>query len=124
MNNFSENICDGLVVKNYREFCRLLGEDIKTGNAKISQMKDWRRFFEYRKEGRYFYIDKVYSEPLTKKDGRAGRAITRKKGEILNLIEPLILDLICNKENRGELIASKLSLFQSLGMIRPTHAHL
>jgi hypothetical protein len=40
MEIITENLKVGLVVKNYRELCKLLGADIKDGKSKKLQVKD------------------------------------------------------------------------------------
>ena len=60
----------GMRVKNYKALCGLLGEEVKTGNAKTSQMKELDRFVKYRKEGFAFIIQEIYSEPKEKVDKR------------------------------------------------------
>ena len=61
-----ENLSEGQVVKNYKEMCALLSEEIKTGNAKKYQLKDWERYFSYHKVGHKFVIDEIYNEPVVK----------------------------------------------------------
>jgi len=45
-----------LVVKSYRELCNLLAIPIKTGNSKMSQMKDIENSVSLRREGNSFRI--------------------------------------------------------------------
>ena len=54
------------IVKNYRELCAIVGEKQKTGNHRISQIKNWKRFFEFEKiPGTQKYkIIKIYDKPL------------------------------------------------------------
>ena len=66
-----ENLKEGLIVKNYKEMCKLLGEEERTGNSKISQLKEWKRHFGFYKEGNKFIITEVYDEPKNKEDGRS-----------------------------------------------------
>ncbi len=46
--------------KNYRKICEYLRETIKTGKSKQLQLEDWKRYFEYEREGNAFAITKVY----------------------------------------------------------------
>lgn len=66
-----DNICEGLIVKNYKEMCSLLDEPIKGGDSKKSQLKEWDRYFEYHKDGNKFIIDEIYSECKVKDDNRS-----------------------------------------------------
>lgn len=106
-----------MVVSNYKEMCFLLGEEVKTGNGKMYQIKNWSNYFKYKRDGHKFIISKVYDTPLNKVDGRAGRKISRRNGELLNLIEPMLMDIIRFPENNGEIIMSKIELYTRLGMV-------
>lgn len=63
----------GMVVKNYKEMCKLLGEEQKNGCSKKSQMKNWERFFEITKVkgSQKLMVSDIYDEPLEKVDGRS-----------------------------------------------------
>ncbi len=52
--------------KNYRKICEYLHESIKTGKAKQLQLEDWKRYFEYERDGNAFIITKVYDVPKEK----------------------------------------------------------
>lgn len=68
-----EKIKAGMIFKSYRSLCSFLDEEIKAGNSKKSQIKEWERFFKFHKDGNKFIIDEVYNEPKEKEDGRKGR---------------------------------------------------
>ena len=57
-----ENLHEGMVIKNYKEFCELLGIKEQSGNSKIAQFKDLDTYCEYHKEGHKIIIDEVYAE--------------------------------------------------------------
>ena len=50
----------GKVFKNYKELCKYLDEPLKTGNAKIAQMKGWERYFKLQKDGHKMIVEEVY----------------------------------------------------------------
>ncbi len=52
--------------KNYRKICEYLHEPIKTGKSKQLQLEDWKRYFEYKRDGNAFVITKVYDAPKEK----------------------------------------------------------
>ena len=52
-----ENLCEGLIIKNYKELCVLLGIKVTGGDSKKSQLKDLERYCKYHKEGNKFIID-------------------------------------------------------------------
>lgn len=55
----------------YRELCSILGEDVKRGNAKKSQLKRWSRFFKWENPTSHTYrILEVYDIPREADDGR------------------------------------------------------
>ena len=39
------------IFKNYKELCAYLGEEPKKANSKVAQLKEWERYFLFRKEG-------------------------------------------------------------------------
>ena len=43
----TSNLQIGMTVKNYKELCELLGEPVKTGEAKKTQLKNWSCYFEF-----------------------------------------------------------------------------
>lgn len=61
----------GQVAKNYKEMCALLGDEPTTGNAKKSQIKEWKRYFDYEKSGQSFTITEIYDKPLPNGDNRS-----------------------------------------------------
>lgn len=65
-----ENLSKGLVAKNYKELCTLLGIEPCAGNSKKSQLKELERFISYHKEGNKFIVDEIYSEIKEKVDMR------------------------------------------------------
>lgn len=85
----------GLVVKNYKELCKILGEEVKNGKSKKLQLKNWERFFAWEKQGQRFIIVDIYDTPLPKED-------LRKKGNnsiYKNYIELILLQYLSKQEN-------------------------
>lgn len=83
-----KNIAEGQVVKNYKDMCKLLGDITKEGNSRKSQLEDWQRYFEYKKDGHKFIITKIYDSPLEKVESRGGQnAIYVKFIELLLMYE-------------------------------------
>lgn len=66
----TSNLKAGMVVKNYIELCKLLGESIKTGNAKRAHLKEIERYVKLQKIGYEFLINEIYKIPKDKIDGR------------------------------------------------------
>lgn len=107
----NENLCEGLIVKNYREMCSLLDETVGTGNQKKAQFTEWQRYFDYEKEGQKFIITEIYNEPLPIMAGRS-------KGNnaiYVKYIETLLLHLL-SKQDDQILVCTKNYLLVALGM--------
>lgn len=101
-------------VKSYKQMCELLEEKYKGGNSKKSQLKDWKRYFKYHKDGNKFIIDKIYNKPLKNKDN----GIT-----YIENIEKLILDLLVQSDEKGKVFLSKNKLYMALEMINENYAY-
>ena len=59
-----------MVIKNYKELCRLLNQEVKSGKAKRLQLEEFKRYFDFEKSGQKFIITDIYDTPLTKEDRR------------------------------------------------------
>lgn len=57
----------GMVFKNYKELCRFCEDDVKTGNAKIYQLENYKRYFDWEKQGNKFVITEIKEVPTEKK---------------------------------------------------------
>lgn len=78
-----ENLKVGISYKNYKSVCDLLGEPINSGKSKQLQLKNWKRFFSYEKDGIKFIITEVFNIPLDKKDGR-GKGNNKVKESLIH----------------------------------------
>ena len=58
--------------KNYKELCAYLGEEPKKANSKVAQLKEWERYFSFRKEGQKIIITEVFNTPKDKVDNCGG----------------------------------------------------
>lgn len=96
-----ENLSVGMEVKNYRKMCELLGENIKSGNAKIYQLKEWNCHFSYEKLGNKFIINDILDEPLTK-NSRGGCRYYREENKLINC-DKSIYDLIHDFDGKKDL---------------------
>ena len=57
-----------LEIKNYKDLCLLLGEEIKSGNAKQKQIKNWKRYFSWKNSGYKYLINDFYDKPLPEEE--------------------------------------------------------
>ena len=55
----------GQIFKNYKELCEYLGEATKGGDSKKAQMKEWKNYFSYHKDGYKIIIDEIYNNTDT-----------------------------------------------------------
>ena len=102
----------GMVIKNYKEMCNLIGEEIKTGKAKQLQLKNWKRYFDWEKDGQKFIIIDIYDTPLPKED-------LRRKGNnsiYKNYIELILLQYLSKQEGYRKTF-TKRNWLELLGMI-------
>lgn len=65
-----ENLHEGMVIKNYKELCKLLGIKEQGGSSKKIQFKELDRYCSYHKDGHKIIIDKIYNEIKDKVDKR------------------------------------------------------
>lgn len=108
-----EKLKVGMIVKNYKEMCILLEENICTGNSKIYQLKEWERYFNYHKEGNKFIIDNIYENPKEKEDKRLDGINSIFSDDI----QVLLLDLLAQSKNNGQLNLPATTLLNKLSMV-------
>lgn len=102
----------GMVVKNYKEMCKMLGVEICEGNSKKAQLKEWARYLLWEKKGQKFIILDIYDTPLPKQDGR------QEKNIYVQYIELILIKILSRqKESEEPFYFTTNQLWQSLGMI-------
>ncbi len=112
-----KNLSVGLVVKNYKQMCQLLGCSVCSGNSKISQMKIWDSYFKYERSGQKFIISEIYENPLAVKDLRKVR-----DGIYTKYIEIILLDYLLKDKKQIRIATS--NLYQMLGMVNEEYIKL
>ena len=60
----TDQLEEGMTIKNYATVCELIGDKPCSGNSKIAQQKYWRRYFDWDNAGQKYIILHVYDEPL------------------------------------------------------------
>lgn len=101
----------GIAIKNYKELCKILGQEIKTGKAKQLQIENFKRYFDFEKSGQKFIITDIYDIPLTKEDKRKlGNNLIYVKN-----IELILLQYLSKQEN-GTKTFTKRDWWELLGM--------
>lgn len=111
-----ENLTKGMVIKNYKEVCLLLEQQVKTGKSKQIQLQDWKRYFDFELSGQKFIIKEIYTMPKEKVDNRKNG---NNNTPYIKYIETLILDLLAQSVYKGkdEVFLSKNRLFKEFKMI-------
>lgn len=71
----------GMIVKNYKVMCSLLNESVMSGSSKQYQLRRWKRFFDFDKQGQKFIITEIYETPKEKIDYRRSRPYRPMGGE-------------------------------------------
>ncbi|UUV25832.1 MULTISPECIES: zinc-ribbon domain-containing protein [Lysinibacillus] len=74
MNKFKQ-LQVGQVVKNYKEMCKILEQEVVSGKSKQLQIKDWERYIKYTKQGHKFIIEEIYDEEIIKAETRGRKRI-------------------------------------------------
>lgn len=111
MEKVKQNLKVGIIVKNYKELCNLLGEKVKTGESKQIQLKNWERHFKFKKNGHQFIITEILPEPEAKIDGRHVGNHSLFIDEIAELI------LMTAKESISSKKLSKNSWMKAVGLV-------
>ena len=106
----TSHLTEGLVVKNYKSMCSLLECDVCGGDSKKSQLKNWKRYFNYEKSGQKFIITEIYDTPFPSEDARK-----LKEGLYVKYIELLLLKYLSSCEGYQTKI-TKGKLYQILGL--------
>lgn len=115
----TSNLKIGMIVKDYRTMCLLLGEKENGGNARNKQMENWLRYFDYEKlkYGNSFIIMDIYDEPISKEERKY------RHSNFVNELKVLILKEISKQEinNKGNIICytSYSRLIRRLNIINP-----
>ena len=117
-----DNLEAGMVVKNYKDLCRLLDLKPTTGRGRQNQVSWIEDYVKYEKQGHKFVIKDVYKdiEIVPMKDNRGG---DMSDSEHIEYIEKLILDLLAYNEGeqeqkgKGQIFLSKTKMFEALAMV-------
>ena len=127
MNKLKNNIIDtsslkeGQIFKNYKQLCLTLGEPCYTHFSKESQLKRWKRFFDFEQIANSYSIRivKIYEQPLPPK-----KQTRYKRDKFAEKIFPLLLIWVAkpkaitkHRAHNQTIILSKTSLFTNLGLV-------
>lgn len=104
----TSKLYEGQIIKNYKELCRILNEDTKGGNAKRSQTKKWRQYFDFENNSQKYLIKEIYPEPLLIDINNNKSYIQMVCNNILILLYSL---------NKEKIILTKNNLMKDIGMV-------
>lgn len=109
------NLKEGMILKNYKELCKVLEIKVAAGNTRTKQLNALSEGVEYHKEGNKFIIDKII--------GRVDMMDKRKLGnnnDISKNLRYMILEFLSKHELKGDDVCigfSKIMLYRYCGMI-------
>lgn len=95
-----ENLKEGMILKNYKELCRVLGIEVKGGKQKQLQMKDLQRYVELYKDGNKIIINKIFEEVMSKVDNRSKGNNVKYADDIEYLILTLLNKFKLEKDEK------------------------
>jgi len=111
----------GLIIKNYKELCIILGIPVKTStNSKKAQFKELERYCTYTKQGQKITITEIFAEPLAKIDHRKDIDKEGNNNKYVEHVKVLLLHTLSKAEGHTYTIL-KTKLFESLGMVSPQY---
>lgn len=107
---------EGDVFSNYKKLCERLNVPILKANSQKAQIKEWKRHFDFERDGQKRIITEVYSTPLPKDDKR----LIGNNNEYRPYIEMILLDYLSKQKGKATNITLK-NLFFLLGMVNANY---
>lgn len=109
----------GMVVKNYKELCGLLGVKPTGGNAKKKLLDTLQEYIKYSKIGRTYKIEEVLKKPImfSKPLSRRDRRKKRPKNIYIKFVELILMQYLTNSTNKGKMEVTKIGMFKLLGLV-------
>lgn len=100
--------------QNYKKLCETLGEKVKSGDSKVSQLGVWKMQFNWEQVGRKFIIKEIYSPNFTNT-----HTVLRTSKAHYQEMEKILLHMLKNKEflyTDGAHYVSMSALAKALGL--------
>lgn len=109
----------GMVVKNYKELCRLLGVPVKTSNSKTKQLKEFDQYFKYHKYGRSFIIDEIYETKVIKIEQPKPRdkRLKNPRNIYAKYVQLILCHYLTKESSNGVIYMTKTDIYKMLGLI-------
>lgn len=109
----------GMIVKNYKELCKILGIEPKTSNSKIRQLKEIEELISYQKSGHAFIIKEVYDKKTLKFTLSKPRDKRYKNPRNIytKYIQHILLQYLNFSTSNGTIYMTKTDIYKMLGLI-------
>ena len=125
-----KNLKVGMVIKNYKELCKLLGIKPTTGESKQRQLQALETCCKFHKKGQKFIVDEILSTKLVITDGRGKNPNSHKNTGTFRdgLAEIIMYNLINefqNKTTEDQFInISRTAMYINCCLVNPNFATL
>lgn len=103
-----------MILKNYKELCKVLEVEPLSGNSKKAQMNWFSQHFTLERKGYSFIVREIVATDIKPKPTRGG---ANNNIEYKENMERLILDILAQNNNRGKIFLSKNKFFYALEMV-------
>lgn len=114
-----EKLKEGMVIKNYKELCNLLGLKVLNGKSKVYQIQNMERYFSYHKNGNKFIIDEIYDTPKLKEDKR----IIGDRSKYTQDFEIIMTGLLYNKMDEDSVVMSRGQLYKAMSLVNSRYSY-
>lgn len=108
----TSGLAKDMLVKNYKHMCKLLGENCRTGRAKILQIEEWERYFSYERIRTSYKIIEIYETTLPKTRKLPMNTIIRN----LIIVEDLVNFYLDDNSEINETYKTTKELYVLLGI--------
>ena len=104
-------LCEGMIIKNYKELCSVLGIRVCSGNSKIKQLEEFNLYCKYERQGNKYIIKEVYKNPtLTLND-----ILKTRNNKYIKLLSDVLLEQLYKHPNNLKNV-TLIKLFTMLGI--------
>lgn len=102
----TSNIKDGMIIKNYKELCKLLNINTTTGKSKQIQLREINRYIDLFKDNTKYVVLEVYDKPLP----------SNINSKYTTLIQAILLNYL-SKQKEQTIYINKNELIKILGLV-------
>lgn len=109
----------GMIVKNYKELCKILGIEPKAGDSKKKQLNEINEYITYRKSGYSFIIESVSEKKIFKSIQLKPRDKRYKNPRNIytKYIQHILLQYLNFNTSDGIIYMTKTDVYRMLGLI-------